>query len=356
VLCAAIAATGVRNIWALGSAKIGDVLGAARERPDLTVRGVSHEKDAVFAADGEACLGHPSAAAFIGSVGLTSAAVAIEAVVREQRPVLLLIGQSDPSEPPGWFQDTRLSDAAVLEALGCPAWKVHDGDSLTVAWSESLARQGRGGPAALLIDEKALRGPWRGPPLPAPRRGTPEWRPAGAGKPLPEDLSREAIFRGIERTAVGAHVFVDAGQARHVARAAARGFHLHDCPRSAPLGWAIPAAMGAATIEPVFAVCGDGGFMMSLAALAALGQHRLPVTVIVAVNGILGVDAARSHPVPCDLRIPDVSLAALCGSMNLEAGWAESPEEITAACRTSGRPRVILVRVPAFEPAAELVP
>ncbi|WNI16462.1 thiamine pyrophosphate-binding protein [Actinacidiphila sp. ITFR-21] len=57
------------------------------------------------------------------------------------------------------------------------------------------------------------------------------------------------------------------------------------------MGYAIPAAIGVKTADPdrtVVAVCGDGGFSMSLGALLTTVEERLPVVVVVLNNGILG--------------------------------------------------------------------
>jgi acetolactate synthase-1/2/3 large subunit len=57
------------------------------------------------------------------------------------------------------------------------------------------------------------------------------------------------------------------------------------------MGYAIPAAVGAKVAHPertVVAVCGDGGYSMSLPALLVATEEDLPITVVVLDNGILG--------------------------------------------------------------------
>jgi len=57
------------------------------------------------------------------------------------------------------------------------------------------------------------------------------------------------------------------------------------------MGYAVPAAMGAKLARPgqtTVAVCGDGGFAMSIHALMTALQEALPVVVVVFNNGALG--------------------------------------------------------------------
>jgi pyruvate dehydrogenase (quinone) len=59
----------------------------------------------------------------------------------------------------------------------------------------------------------------------------------------------------------------------------------------ASMGNALPYAVGAAVAYPgrqVVAVCGDGGFTMTMGELATLVKYKLPVKVIVLKNNVLG--------------------------------------------------------------------
>lgn len=55
----------------------------------------------------------------------------------------------------------------------------------------------------------------------------------------------------------------------------------------APMGWGLPAAIGAAigTGRRVICITGDGGLMMNLQELATVAHHRLPVKIFVLNNG-----------------------------------------------------------------------
>lgn len=76
------------------------------------------------------------------------------------------------------------------------------------------------------------------------------------------------------------------------------------------LGFGFPAAMGpAAAGHPTLAVCGDGGFMMSLGELATVKQENLPLTVLVNDDGGYGMlkfdQEVFGHPIRgVDLATP----------------------------------------------------
>lgn len=58
------------------------------------------------------------------------------------------------------------------------------------------------------------------------------------------------------------------------------------------MGYAIPAAAGVQTADPsrtVMAVCGDGGFQMSMMELGTIAYYKLPVKIIVLNNHFLGM-------------------------------------------------------------------
>ncbi len=58
------------------------------------------------------------------------------------------------------------------------------------------------------------------------------------------------------------------------------------------MGFAVPAAMGAAMArpdEPVWAISGDGGFQMNMQEIATMVQERIPVKMAVFNNGYLGM-------------------------------------------------------------------
>ena len=59
-----------------------------------------------------------------------------------------------------------------------------------------------------------------------------------------------------------------------------------------PMGFAVPAAMGVQFAHPkelVWAICGDGGFQMTMQELAVIVEHELPVKVAIMNNSFLGM-------------------------------------------------------------------
>jgi acetolactate synthase-1/2/3 large subunit len=110
---------------------------------------------------------------------------------------------------------------------------------------------------------------------------------------------------------------------------------------SSTLGYALPAAIGAASVleEPVLAVVGDGGLQYGLAELAVARQHGLPVAVLVIDDGGYGIlrayqDERGFGHAGVDLVNPDfVALAEAFGlparrsspaRLDADLGWALS--------------------------------
>ncbi|MEU2155239.1 thiamine pyrophosphate-binding protein [Streptomyces sp. NPDC019396] len=129
-------------------------------------------------------------------------------------------------------------------------------------------------------------------------------------------------------------------------------------PRSAPfhsaqgaggLGYGLPAALGAAsTGRPALAVSGDGGAMYSLAELATLRQHDLPVTWLIIDDGGYGIlreymNDAFGRATATELARPD--FAALAAAFDIPA-TATTPETLAddlAAALASGGPQVVVL-------------
>jgi acetolactate synthase-1/2/3 large subunit len=87
------------------------------------------------------------------------------------------------------------------------------------------------------------------------------------------------------------------------------------------LGYALPAAIGAKLARPgqrVAAVLGDGGIMFTIAELATAAELKLPLPVVVSINGGYGeirreMDELGFSPLGVELGAPD--LPAVCRAL-----------------------------------------
>ncbi|WEH41723.1 thiamine pyrophosphate-binding protein [Streptomyces sp. AM 2-1-1] len=110
---------------------------------------------------------------------------------------------------------------------------------------------------------------------------------------------------------------------------------MHSAQGAGGLGYAFPAALGAAAADPgrpVLAVSGDGGAMYSLAELATARQYDLPVTWLIVDDGGYGIlreymTDAFGEATATELARPD--FVALAGSFGVP-GVRTSPEALAA--------------------------
>jgi acetolactate synthase-1/2/3 large subunit len=115
------------------------------------------------------------------------------------------------------------------------------------------------------------------------------------------------------------------------------------------MGYSVPAAMGAKLACPdkmVVAVCGDGGFQMSMNELATIRQHGVNVKIVVMCNGVLGLvkelqkNLYGGRDSSIDLSgSPDLSLIAAAYGMDyMFAGSDEDADKAVAAMIEADRP------------------
>lgn len=107
------------------------------------------------------------------------------------------------------------------------------------------------------------------------------------------------------------------------------------------LGYAVPAALGAAVAAPgrqVVALVGDGGLMFSVQELATAASEGISLPVVVFVNGGYGEIRAQMRdagiaPVAVDLAVPDlVGLARSLGGYGARIG---DPAQLAAELRSA---------------------
>jgi acetolactate synthase-1/2/3 large subunit len=133
------------------------------------------------------------------------------------------------------------------------------------------------------------------------------------------------------------------------------------------MGFGLPAAMGAALANPdqlVFALCGDGGFQMSIPELATIVNHGLPVKIVVMNNGHLGM-VRQWQALFYNNRLSSVQLdtfpdaAKLASAYGFKGRTVESPLDLAAALREAVAepgPYLLNVKVSPFENVYPMVP
>lgn len=110
-------------------------------------------------------------------------------------------------------------------------------------------------------------------------------------------------------------------------------------PGLAPMGFGLPAAIGAAFARRkarIFAVCGDGGFQISMADLETCRRYNLNIVFIVMHDGRLGLirHYQLEGGMAADSRLTDfgpVDYAALAESMGCRGYRVGEPAEIEPA-------------------------
>jgi pyruvate dehydrogenase (quinone) len=99
----------------------------------------------------------------------------------------------------------------------------------------------------------------------------------------------------------------------------------------------LPQAIGAQAACPgrqVIALSGDGGFAMLMGDILTLGQHDLPVKIVLFNNHALGMvqlemEVAGMSPFGCNLKNPN--FAALAESVGMFGVRVEDPAELRPA-------------------------
>jgi acetolactate synthase I/II/III large subunit len=119
------------------------------------------------------------------------------------------------------------------------------------------------------------------------------------------------------------------------------------------LGWAFPAAVGAAVArggEPVVSVSGDGGFVMTSQELATAVRYQLPVIALVhndsTYGAIKNIQDRMHEKRYLDVELNNPDFLALAAAYGVPAARARTAEELGAAVRAAldrGGPSLIEV-------------
>ena len=133
------------------------------------------------------------------------------------------------------------------------------------------------------------------------------------------------------------------------------------------MGFGLPAAIGAQFARPdklVFAVCGDGGFQMSIPELATIVNHGLPIKIVVMNNGYLGM-IRQWQELFYNNRLSQAELTSfpdvekLAGAYGFKGRTVEKPSQLAAALEEAvneNGPYLLNVRVSPFENVYPMVP
>jgi acetolactate synthase I/II/III large subunit len=108
-----------------------------------------------------------------------------------------------------------------------------------------------------------------------------------------------------------------------------------------PMGFAIPAALGAKLVHPdraVVAVCGDGGFAMTMNGLMTGIEHDIPIVVVVFNNNALGWVYHGSGPFGAEFK--DFDHAGIARAMGCNGVRVTDPEKLGSAIKEAIGARV----------------
>lgn len=117
------------------------------------------------------------------------------------------------------------------------------------------------------------------------------------------------------------------------------------------MGYAIPAAMAAHFAQPdrmAVAVCGDGGFAMTLHGLMTAVEQQVPVKVIVMNNNALGWVVNANEGEPFAATFPERDLAGIATAIGCAACAVDDEEALAEAVRSLDRHQgvsVIIVNI-----------
>jgi acetolactate synthase-1/2/3 large subunit len=117
---------------------------------------------------------------------------------------------------------------------------------------------------------------------------------------------------------------------------------------SGPMGFAIPAALAAKLVHPhrpVVAVCGDGGFAMTMNGMMTAIEHDIPITTVVFNNNALGWVLHGGGPFAAEFN--DFDHAAIARAMGCNGTRIEDAKDLGPALQealASRKPTVLDVR------------
>lgn len=117
---------------------------------------------------------------------------------------------------------------------------------------------------------------------------------------------------------------------------------------SGPMGFGIPAALAAKLVHPdrpVVAVCGDGGFAMTMNGMMTAIEHDIPITTVVFNNNALGWVLHGGGPFAAEFN--DFDHAAIARAMGCNGHRIEDAKDLGEAIKeaiAARKPTVLDVR------------
>jgi acetolactate synthase-1/2/3 large subunit len=157
---------------------------------------------------------------------------------------------------------------------------------------------------------------------------------------LPQRVIGE-LMRGLPQDSI---VTCDAGENRilmtHFYQTKAAGGFLQ-AAGTGPMGFAIPAALAAKLVHPdraVVAVCGDGGFAMTMNGLMTALEHDIPIVVVVFNNKALGWVLHGSGPFAAEFK--EFDHAAIARAMGCRGTRVDDPAGLAPALHEALAARV----------------
>ncbi len=112
------------------------------------------------------------------------------------------------------------------------------------------------------------------------------------------------------------------------------------------MGYAIPAAMGAKLAKPssrTVAVCGDGGFPMSMNGLITCCEENIPITVIIFNNSALGWVRSGQGERRIASEFSDINYADIAESLGCRGFHIEQPGTLQTALKETAESEVPVV-------------
>ncbi|MCS5692295.1 thiamine pyrophosphate-binding protein [Cyanobium sp. FGCU-6] len=377
-LAGALVAAGFRRCFGYLGYMV-DQLSQALPRAGCEVVIAASETGAGYMAQGLALVSARPALTFCsGGPGLAMLLPALQVARLDGIPLLAVVGQTGNNGLPT-FQNTGPAgsrDRELLAALRITTLHLQTPADLPAILQAAWDRLKEGAPVVLSAPCDVLATPWFGPKDAA--QGAPPWSlrdPMAAGRSsqaLPCDeaipgTSRTGGYRAVVAELLDhlpAHTlwFGDAGQTRHAMgiELGRRGVPFFESASSGPMGWALAAAIGAASHDAASPICcftGDGSALMLANEWTTAVKLHLPITYVLADNGALGQPFGRLRASGAEnlARLPVVDWTALAAALGMPARRID--ENLTlgdglAALPPSG-PRLLVVPLPERDPAVK---